>query len=87
MNDLLTTPIPLWWAFAYMIFMCAVQTLPRPEQNASPLYIWIFGFLHLLCMNLALFVDPAKKLKMLETTTTTTTTSTDPPPAPPPPQG
>lgn len=66
MDELLTMSIPLWAIGAYLVFMCAVQTMPRPTEQASFGYVWAYRFLHLLCMNLALFIDPAKKLKTSE---------------------
>jgi hypothetical protein len=62
-NELLNLQIPLWGLVAYMVFMCAVQTLPRPAENSPALYVWLYGFLHLLCCNLALVLDPAKKFQ------------------------
>lgn len=63
MDALLNMSIPLWALLAYMVLMCAVQSMPRPDAGASPGYVWAYRFLHLLCMNLALFADPLKKLK------------------------
>jgi hypothetical protein len=82
MNELLSIKIPLLYALLYLVFMCAVQALPRPAENSRSLYIWIYQFFHLLCMNLQLFIDPTKRLKILESEVVTTvkTTSTNPPP-------
>jgi hypothetical protein len=66
--------IPLWAVFGYMLFMCAVQALPRPGQNAAPFYVWVYQFAHLLCLNLALVIDPMKKFKTETTTDTVTVT-------------
>ncbi|MEN6532229.1 MAG: hypothetical protein ABFD60_13115 [Bryobacteraceae bacterium] len=63
MNELLSATIPLWAILAYLVFMCGVQTMPRPTKRSGAGYVWAYRFLHLLCMNLALFLDPMKKLK------------------------
>ena len=63
MDTLLNVSIPLWALIAYMVLMCAVQAMPRPDPTANSGYVWAYRFLHLLCMNLALFTDPLKKLK------------------------
>jgi hypothetical protein len=68
--------IPLWAVASYLVFMCAVQALPRPEQGAAPFYVWLYQFAHLLCMNLGLVIDPMKKFKTETTTDTMTITST-----------
>ena len=63
MTELLNYSIPVWMALVYLIFMCLVQAMPRPAAMSSQVYVWAYQFLHLLCMNLALVADPAKKLK------------------------
>ena len=86
MNELMNIQIPLWAVAAYMVFMCAVQTLPRPLEGANPFYVWVYGFLHLLCLNLALVLDPTKKLKQeanAPTTTATVAQTTSAAPVPP----
>ena len=63
MDALLNVSIPLWAVLAYMVLMCIVQALPRPTEESSPGFIFLYRFLHLISMNVALFVDPTKKLK------------------------
>ena len=83
MDAFMNMAVPLWAVLAYLLFMCAVQALPRPEQGSPPFYIWVYQFTHLLCMNLSLVFDPAKKLKSETTTDTVTVTSTTTAPAEP----
>lgn len=64
MEQLFTIPIPLWALIAYIVFMCAVQSLPRPKETSSPFYIWAYGFLNLLSANWKLFFDPTNKGKL-----------------------
>jgi hypothetical protein len=63
MEQLLNLNIPIWALLAYMVFMCLVQALPRPAGRSNQFYVWVYSFLHLLSCNLALFMDPAKKLQ------------------------
>lgn len=64
MDVLMNVSIPLWALLAYLVFMCAVQALPRPvEGQAAAWYVWFYSFSHLLCMNLTLVIDPLKKLR------------------------
>ena len=58
--DLLQHPIPLWAILAYAVYMAVVQALPRPEASDGKGYVFLYQFLHLLAMNLALVVDPKK---------------------------
>jgi hypothetical protein len=54
--------IPLWALIAYIVYMCAVQALPRPSQNSVPWYVFLYRFMHGLALNLALIVDPKKRM-------------------------
>lgn len=47
---------------AYLVFMAAVQALPRPTDKSSAFYTWFYQFVHLLAMNLKLVADPRKRL-------------------------
>jgi len=37
---------------AYWIFNAAVQAIPKPPDNAGPLWVWSYNFAHLLCANI-----------------------------------
>lgn len=68
--DILTQEIPLWAILSYLIYMAAVQALPRPDETSGKGYVFLYGFLHLLAINLKLAFDPKKTLPPVETTTT-----------------
>jgi hypothetical protein len=59
--DLLQYDIPIWILLAYMVFMAAVQALPRPSETSSARYTWLFQFLHLLSANIKIAADPRKR--------------------------
>lgn len=63
MSELLSVSVPAWMLLAYLSYMCAVQAMPRPTEQAGPGYVWLYRFAHLLSMNLQLFLDPMKKLR------------------------
>lgn len=44
----------LYTLIAYWIFNAAVQALPKPGENASPYYVFLFNFAHLLSANVGL---------------------------------
>ncbi len=60
-GDLLGVAIPLWVVGAWVVFMCAVQALPRPDDSSSKWYVFLYQFGHALSVNLALVFDPKKK--------------------------
>ncbi len=61
-NDgLWAVAIPLWALVVWVVFMCAVQALPRPTLTDSKWYIFLYRFGHLLSLNIALVLDPKKK--------------------------
>lgn len=64
-SDLWAVAIPLWAIIVWIVFMCAVQALPRPTANDSRWYIFLYRFGHLLSMNIALALDPKKKLPQI----------------------
>jgi hypothetical protein len=51
---------PLECFSAYVVFMAAVQALPRPTEASGALYVWLYRFLHLLAVNLRLAAKPRK---------------------------
>lgn len=61
-GDFWSVTIPLWAVVAWVVFMCAVQALPRPSSNSPGVYVFLYQFGHLLALNLALVFDPKKKL-------------------------
>lgn len=58
--ELLQQGVPFWALGAYLIFMAAVQALPRPDEDSSKFYVWMYSFLHLLSINVKLAIDPRK---------------------------
>lgn len=58
--DILNQQIPLWVALVYLVYTAAVQALPRPDATSGKGYVFLYSFLHLLGMNLALAFDPKK---------------------------
>ena len=80
MNELMNVQVPLWLLALYGVFMCFVQSIPRPEATDSRIYITVYRFLHLLCINIQLFFDPTKKLKT-EAPSVIISPSTNTPPA------
>jgi hypothetical protein len=61
MNSFFTHGIPIWYVLVYMIYMAAVQSLPRPDETSGKLYVFLYGFMHLLSINLNLAFDPRKQ--------------------------
>jgi ABC-type multidrug transport system permease subunit len=64
-GSLWAVEIPLWIIASWIVFMCAVQALPRPTTDDPRWYIFLYRFGHLLSMNIALALDPKKKLPQI----------------------
>jgi hypothetical protein len=77
MEQFLNTKIPLWVVGCWILYMAAVQSLPRPTVLSKPVYIWIFQTLHTFSINIRLLFDPLKKTgdAHVETVTVTQTRS------------
>ncbi len=61
--ELLNYDVPLWVLAAYVTFCAAVQALPRPGAASAGWYVWLFSFLHILAANVALALDPKKRIE------------------------
>lgn len=61
--NLLTQEIPFWIVALYLVYMAAVQALPRPDSASGKGYVFLYGFFHALAFNLALAFDPKKKVQ------------------------
>lgn len=45
----------------YLVFMAAVQALPRPTRESGAFYVWLYQFANLLAVNVRLAMRPRKE--------------------------
>ena len=53
LTDILGYPIPLWLLLIYMAASSAIGALPKPTEQSSTFYVWLFQFLNLFASNIS----------------------------------